>query len=184
MTGSRPNLPSNPTKIQASSNPTKIQVAANSAKVQASSVPISVYRELAVELRQAQATIEALQVQNQQLAAQNQRLRSERERLLQASQRYTQEQTTTSDVVEARQQSRPESPSIETPRFVSAEGSASVPPTQVLQTEQEDSRHRYGRLSEGEGEIRGPILVVVIALVMAIAFGAGFFLVRPLLPRR
>ncbi len=50
------------------------------------SVPISVYRELAVELKTTQATVETLTRQNQQLVRQNKLLRDEIQRFVQSAQ--------------------------------------------------------------------------------------------------
>ena len=49
------------------------------------SVPISVYRELATELKTTQVTVEALTQQNQQLMRQNKLLRNEIQRFVQAA---------------------------------------------------------------------------------------------------
>ncbi len=51
----------------------------------APSVPISVYRELATELKTTQTTLDALSQQNQQLLRQNQLLRAEIQRFVQAA---------------------------------------------------------------------------------------------------
>ena len=48
------------------------------------SVPLSVYRELAVELQAAQALLDSLNVQNQHLTRQNQQLRQEIEKAVQS----------------------------------------------------------------------------------------------------
>jgi hypothetical protein len=56
----------------------------------APSVPISIYRELSVDLQATQANINALQVENHQLAEQNQQLRHDLEQLAAQTQQVVQ----------------------------------------------------------------------------------------------
>ncbi|MEB3357326.1 MAG: hypothetical protein VKK04_11420 [Synechococcales bacterium] len=56
------------------------------ASARPSSVPISVYRELAAELKNTKILLEAVTAQNQQLLTQNQQLRHEAEQILAATQ--------------------------------------------------------------------------------------------------
>jgi hypothetical protein len=65
------------------------QVQTKSVKL-APSVPISIYRELSVDLQATQANINALQVENLQLAEQNQQLRHDLEQLAAQTQQVVQ----------------------------------------------------------------------------------------------
>ncbi len=65
--------------------PTPERIGTSAPAGYAPSVPISVYRELAAELKVTQSTVEALTRQNQQLVRQNKLLRNEIQRFVQAA---------------------------------------------------------------------------------------------------
>lgn len=73
------------------SKPNKVKEAKNIPKsINTSSVPISVYRELAAELQEAQREITYFKQENQKLLQQNQQLQQETEKLFQATQNLKQ----------------------------------------------------------------------------------------------
>ena len=161
-------------------------------------VPLSVYRELAADLQAAQAMLNSLNTQNQQLAIQNQQLRQEIEKVVQ----YVMHLQRVVDAIPVHavdayhpnRQSKLRSNRPSSPRFIH-QGSyqnskASVATskasenrfTQVEEVEQDGYRRRFQPKSASE--ISGGRLLIAILLVIFTAFGAGYFLVRPLLSGR
>jgi hypothetical protein len=165
------------------------------------SVPISVYRELAAELQNAQSQVNSLKAQNQQLLKQNQQLRQEVEKVVHSAQRLQQvvESFGTDSRVEVPRPKpvmQPEPrlvPPPAPPRPAPSVPVVEFPPPQehpehdfspygeTLVIEQEDTRSRRPRQSEGFSEVSGWMLVVAILLIVLTAFGTGFLIVRPLL---
>ncbi|WP_017653641.1 hypothetical protein [Fortiea contorta] len=176
------------------------------------SVPLSVYRELAVELQTVEAKLDVLTAKNQQVVQENQLLRQEITRVIQAClhlQKLVDPQatpTTSSDrpipnppptvkpvtkrpVTTASPRPRPP---VDPKVFVNKNhrATASVPVTEmisqmpepVLITEQEVSY--YPPTESKSREISGWWLVITILLIMLTAFGAGYLVVRPLFERQ
>lgn len=172
----------------------------------APSVPISVYRELAAELHTARTMMAAMSSQNQQLIKQNQHLRIEIERVVQLSLQLRQiadsfpplshevlAETadaddqfiadTSSSVPDIRSRTIP--PKFDKPESrVEPKFEAGASELKGIFTEQEEGRYRRNSAPERSGELNGWWLGVVIFLIVVSAFGAGFVIVRPLLPNR
>jgi cobalamin biosynthesis Mg chelatase CobN len=162
-------------------------------------VPISLYREVATELKAAQAKMESLTVQNQQLSQQNQQLRVEIERVVQSALqlRQTADAHLPANQLPAHQASV--SPSalqgLELhfqPPAAPTNASNAVTPEALetgataprsLFTEQE-GKLRQAASKERNAEMGGWWLAIVICFIIVTAFGTGFFIVRPLLPSR
>ncbi len=135
----------------------------------APSVPVSVYKELATELQAAKALAEALNAQNQQLLRQNQQLQQQLDKAIDSvlywrqanyAQKANHPLSNTSEVL-------PFSPQRLSP--------------EVTETEQ----GRYRRQSpEKVTEISGWSLAIAIVLIMVTAFGAGYFMMRPMVRSR
>jgi len=158
------------------------------------SVPLSVYRELALELQATQATIDALRSQNQQLAKQNHCLRQEIEKVVQHVS-YLQQvvDTTVANQVEVdrveRHQVKPKRP----PSGLRAEhqGAATTaktsgghPPEFVAIEEVEVNNSHRRSQPEGSARMSGWGLAIAVSLVVVTAFSTGFLLVRPLASHR
>ena len=165
----------------------------------APSVPISLYREVATELKATQAKVETLTVQNQQLSQQNQQLRVEIERVVQSAlqlrqtadaylpthQLPAQQAVVSPSAVQGLElhfQAPPASttaPNVVTPEPL--EPGVNTP--RSLFTEQE-GKLRQAAPKERGGEMGGWWLAIIICFIIVTAFGTGFFIVRPLLPSR
>ncbi len=174
------------------------------------SVPLSLYRELAVELQAAEAKLDSLSAQNQQLAKQNQQLRQEIETAVQSVLRlqqvvdaagavsgtYTENATPnfrtepSRPVSEPRQihrSSRPASAvqSVVEGQFPFQQGEPTgLVYSEKLFTEQEEGRNRRRSQLETPAPISGWWLAIAILLIIVTAFGAGYLIVRPLLKSR
>jgi len=142
------------------------------------SVPVSVYRELAAELQAAKALSASLKAQNQQLLRQNQQLQQELNKAID-SVLYWRQTTNTQKThhrpfpeTQSANRNSPSSPILpETAKF-----------TEITEiTEQERIRRQ---LPERVSEISGWSLAIAIVLIMATAFGAGYFMMRPLVRSR
>lgn len=163
----------------------------------APSVPISLYREVAAELQATKAAMESLKTQNQQLAKQNQQLRQEIEKAVQSALnlRHTANgmpminpdappaPSMRLDLVpelEAKFQIpvMPAHPPVSDPKFESA----AIPREDLIIEEDSKPRRKIKLEKEASPELGGWWLGVVIALIVVTAFGAGFLIVRPLLP--
>ena len=152
------------------------------------SVPLSVYRELAAELQAAAAMLNSLNAQNQQLAKQNQQLSKEIEQVfgyvmhLQRVVDATVDREV--DVYHPNQQSKTKSSrTISSPRSMSSGSNRGMKKNKFGQVELVQDGYR--RRSQPDGsEIGGGRLAIAILLVIFTAFGAGYFLVRPLLSNR
>ncbi|MEA5582624.1 hypothetical protein VB620_14890 [Nodularia harveyana UHCC-0300] len=170
-----------------------------------SSVPLYVYRELATELQSTQAKLNALTQQNQQLEQQNQLLRRE---ITQVIQSFSHLQTF---VDSHPQPSPPQPNPPQTPDKVKNPAKPSSPPQQTSRQRQPsivDETNHYSNFSapveindstpetffieeqevmyypQSEKKVKefsGWWLAAIIVLIMLSAFGAGYFIVRPLL---
>lgn len=164
----------------------------------APSVPISLYREVATELKAAQAKMESLTVQNQQLSQQNQQLRVEIERVVQSALQLRQTADAYLPVNLPAQQAsiapstlqglelhfQPPTAPATAPNVVTPETlEPGVNTPRSLFTEQE-GKLRQAAPKERSAEMGGWWLAIVICLIVVTAFGTGFFIVRPLLPSR
>ena len=161
---------------------------------QSASVPLSVYRHLAAELQATEARLNSLNAQNQQLATENQHLRQEIEKTVQSvlqlqqsvdsagvvSRRYAQN-SSNNFRTEAK---RPGAESLPMPEKSVV---VSLPTREVglekVFTEQESVRYRR-RFSADRPKMSGRWLAIAILLTMLTAFGAGYLIMRPLLPNR
>jgi hypothetical protein len=155
------------------------------------SVPISVYRELAAELQTAQAKLDSLTAQNQHLVKQNQQLRQEVEKVVQSAQHLQQiastfGQANQGEVPRPMPPAPPHRPTatvpkVEFPSSVQNSEPDFGPYKETVVIEQEEPRPRRTSHSEGISDINGWFLVVAILGIVLTAFGAGFWVVRPLL---
>ena len=161
---------------------------------QSASVPLSVYRHLAAELQATEARLNSLNAQNHQLATENQHLRQEIEKTVQSvlqlqqsvdsagvvSRRYAQN-SSNNFRAEAK---RPGSESLPMPEKSVV---VSLPTREVglekVFTEQESVRYRR-RFSADRPKMSGRWLAIAIVVTMVTAFGAGYLIMRPLLPNR
>lgn len=150
----------------------------------APSVPLSVYRELATELQAAKSLSDSLNAQNQQLAKQNQQLRQEIAKAVESILRLEQ-------IVNLQKapSTRTIPKSIHKIPKVTA-GPLPFPtkkPSYRAQTVSEQEQRRYRRHHddvETSGAVNGWFLAISIILIMLTAFGAGYFLMRPLVRSR
>lgn len=149
----------------------------------APSVPLSVYRELSVELQAAKSLSDSLNAQNQQLAKQNQQLRQEIAKAVESILRLEQ-------IVN----SQKTAPTRTTPKSIHkipkvTEAPSPFPtkkPSYRAETVTEQEQRRYHRHHDIEtsGAVNGWFLAISIILIMVTAFGAGYFLMRPLVRSR
>lgn len=151
------------------------------------SVPLSVYRELAAELQAAAAMLNSLNAQNQQLAKQNQQLRQEIEQVfgyVMHLQRVVDATVNRGvDNYDPNQQSKTKSNrTISSPRSMPSGSGRGAKKNKFVQVKSVQDRSR--RLQPDASEIGGGRLAIAILLVIFTAFGAGYFLVRPLLSNR
>ena len=162
---------------------------------QAPSVPISVYRELAAELQATRAMLDAVHSKNQQLTFQNQQLRQEVDRLVHSALTLQQlvepmqpsRQPVQADQASAMPRSRKQdSPTIEeaeTASTLAAQLRTPDPLADALFTEEPDRPQQLDR-SEKPREMGGLWLTLTVLIIIVTAFGAGFLVVKPLLPSR
>ena len=158
------------------------------------SVPLSVYRELALELQATQATIDALKSQNQQLARQNQHLRQEIEQVVQHVS-YLQQviDTAVASQVEVdrveRHPVKPKRPP--SGSRVGHQGTATTartsgghpPEFAVIEEVEVNNSHRRSQ-AESPARMSGWGLTIAVSIVVVTAFSTGFLLVRPLASNR
>ncbi len=148
----------------------------------AASVPISVYRELAAELQATRAMVDALNGKTQQLSRENQQLRQEMQRVMysvlslqpwvnglpeplpQASQ-PTWEETAAASAIAANLRA------VHEPRAAHPEPRPAEEPILAAKA----STQKSSRLG-------GLWLMLTLLTIIVGAFGAGFLLMRPLLP--
>lgn len=175
------------------------------------SVPISVYRELAAELQTSKAMIDSLHEKNQQLSHQNQQLRQDIERVVQSAMNLqkTIQSVQPEAVVPAvpvpahaelaaeltrsvasRTAQRPTQNPTQHPDRPGAPEAPSIFPdaaemsvlSDELFTEQQEIRPRPEAKAMPARDLSGLWLTLTITAIVLTAFGAGFLVVRPLLP--
>jgi len=152
------------------------------------SVPISLYREVAAELQSTRSSMETLQSSNKTLTEQNQQLRVEIERVVQSALRLRQ-------LADVRPTNEADPLSLEN---LIAEYAPSTPPVtpiapdleqndELISTKQHTEQSggtRQASLMDRMSELNGGWLALLVILIGLSAFGAGFVIVRPLLPSR
>lgn len=170
-----------------------MQTPTTSYKASSSSVPLTVYRELAVELQAAQTTINTLTVQNQQLAHENQLLKQEMKKAVesvlhlqnlidsfpQASYnpapqfipRPSQPTRTINQPRPSRQFHQPSPVIAEEMEIFTDE------PETVFIEEQEVSYYHSNEPSPSD--VTGRRLIIAMLLIILFGFCAGYFIVRP-----
>ncbi|MBD1912731.1 MULTISPECIES: hypothetical protein [unclassified Leptolyngbya] len=163
----------------------------------AATVPLKVYRELAAELQATKAMLDSLHGQNQQLTQQNQQMRQDMERLVQTAltlQQYMPGGTVPAGNVlqsfpsdAARTQAEALAAQIRPHRAATSPASSSsyLPDsddsTNPLLTSQPIPAFTPSQGSSSR-DINGLWLWLIVIGIIATAFGAGFLLVKPLLP--
>lgn len=147
----------------------------------APSVPVSVYKELAIQLQASKALSEALNAQNQQLLRQNNQLQQELDKAIESvlywrqinkapNRPFSQMQTVNHN--------SPPSPAGSLP-FLPKQAKAAFP--EITELEQ----GRYRRYPpERVADISSRSLAIALVLIMVTAFGAGYLMMRPLVLRR
>lgn len=175
-------------------------------------VPLSVYRELSAELQASKAMLDSLNAQNQQLTRQNQQFRQQIERLSGSMVNLkhvvdSPQPTLGSPSESARanaeavaEQIRPTSarlkpsvqPSVQTPGTPKPlTGKVSVPNFPILEsegltnhlfTEQHDPMQSLRNPAHSPRDLSGLWLWFTVLAIILTAFGAGFMVMRPLLP--
>ncbi|NJO43518.1 MAG: hypothetical protein HC769_34240 [Cyanobacteria bacterium CRU_2_1] len=170
---------------------------AASAQSASPSVPISVYRELAAELQATRAMVDSLNAKNQELTLQNQKFRQEIKRVVQSvsslqplieSPKRSEPSATL-----AQSSEQPPSPAPSDPVPPSSEEAASASaiaaklrpiepnPFAELFTEEKGLPPSSSQIKKPR-DLGGLWLTLMILAIVITAFGAGFLVVRPLLP--
>lgn len=175
-------------KAQAAGSP-------NPANPHAPSVPISLYREVATELKATQAKMESLTQQNQQLTQQNQQLRVEIERVVQSALQLRQvadahlpaptlpAASSSLQGLELHFQPPLSAAPSHVADAIAPERAEPRPVAPNLFTEQE-GKLRQSSQTERTEKMGGWWLAIIICFIVVTAFGTGFLIVRPLLPSR
>lgn len=173
------------------------------------SVPLSVYRELAAELQNTRAMVESLKSENQQLSDRNQALVAHNQQLQTEIQKVVRSVTQLQEVTNSLQPSpasgRNANTNPNSSEFVlnadrdfdlaanseysswehssqqNPWGEPSVTPAKQYISQQPEKPYANVPESENDPETGAWRLMVAIALIAAIAFGAGYLLVRPIL---
>jgi len=160
---------------------------------QSASVPLSVYRHLAAELQATEARLNSLNAQNKQLVTENQHLRQEIEKTVQSVLQLQQSVDSAGSI--SRRYSQPtnnfrtetQHPGSELLPMPEKSVVVSLPTKEAglekVFTEQESVRYRR-RFSAEHPKMSRRWLAIAIVLTMVTAFGAGYLIVRPLLPNR
>ena len=162
------------------------------------SVPLSVYRELAAELQATQALLDSLHAQNQQLSRQNQHLAIENQQL----------HLEITNVVESVGHMRQVAGSFAVGKLGGIPKESAfqnpAPPAQVRRNWEEiiplpsmpqsfsapkaivEQPMPHLRISDraGDDDIDKKWLIGIALLIIIIAFGAGYWIVRPFIPTR
>ncbi|MGD1806940.1 hypothetical protein ACP6PL_16075 [Dapis sp. BLCC M126] len=187
------------------------KIGLNSENNYSPSVPISLYREATAELQAAQIKLESLKVHNEQLMQQNQKLRIEIEKVINSAMQLQEALNAAQSVTQVAQPQIPSFPhsqssvntvssnylsssfKVDSPEISSS--SPSLPFTEPkptdpdfpehLFTEESDKSH-YNRFSNATqvSNLNGIWLVVAVCLIVIAAFGAGYWVVRPILNQR
>jgi len=154
------------------------------------SVPLSVYRELAAELQATRGMVDSLNVKNQDLTLQNQKLRQEIYRFAQSAIALQSLVAPTQLPVSSPRTAHHPEPIDRHPSWEDAAAASAI----AAKLRGNDSTVSYEELSAGVQELPqlpqekkprnlgGIWLTLTIVLIMVTAFGAGFLVVRPLLP--
>lgn len=154
------------------------------------SVPISVYRELAAELQATRGMVDSLNVKNQDLTVQNQKLRQEIYRFAQSAIALQTLVAPTQLPVSSPQVAQPPTTTDRHPSWEDAAAASAI----AAKLRANDPTSSYEELLTGSQELPhlpqekrprdlgGMWLTLTIVLIMVTAFGAGFLVVRPLLP--
>jgi cobalamin biosynthesis Mg chelatase CobN len=173
------------------------------------SVPLSVYRELAAELQNTRAMVESLKSENQQLSDRNQELLAHNQQLQSEIQKVVRSVTQLQEVTNSLQPSPGSSKQANTnpnsgefvldadrdfdlaanSEYANWEDSSQQNPwgkpsgTPAKQYTSQHPEKTYANVpdSENNPESGAWRLMVAIALIAALAFGAGYLLVRPIL---
>ncbi|MCT7983954.1 bZIP transcription factor [Laspinema sp. A4] len=169
------------------------------------SVPISLYREVVAELQTAQERLDSLTTQNQQLIQQNRQLRQEIETVVQSAVHLQQvvdawepqspPLNRSGDRTQRGESAYSAIPPTETghSQFNGIPGSAVGSPFAMtdlaatagmgepLFTEQPETRPRRTTRPVKRSDLGGFGLLIMILLIVVSAFGAGYWVVRPLL---
>ena len=179
--------------------------AAGAGNYSAASVPMHVYRELAAELQATQAMLETLESRNQHLTRQNQQLTQQKQQLQTEVVNVVNATLSMRQVAESFQE-RPDDiplarakppaaphqpePPIAPDSYPIASGVGATfdpgltePQPPQLHTEEAGGFERWTTpgFADDPGERSGLWLLVAIAATIVTAFGAGYWLVRPLL---
>ena len=184
------------------------QMGHNSENNYSPSIPISVYREATAELQATQIKLESLKVHNEQLIQQNQKLRREFEKVIHSATQLQVIINSSVLVTQPQMSSFPNSElkvdtfrdnsfnsdfEVDSPETSSS--SPSLPFTdskkadpdfpEYLYTEEPDiSSYSKTSNSTQVSDLNGIWLVVAICLIVIAAFGAGYWVVRPILNQR
>lgn len=184
-------------KSKANTASTRNSQALNPASSQASgqasspSVPISVYRELAAELQATRVMIDSLNAKNQDLTLQNQKLRQEIHRFAQSAMALNSLVAPTQlPIHSAKATHQPAealdlNPSLEATAAASAIAAklrATAPNSSFNELLTETQEPIHLPQEKKPRDLGGLWLTLTIVLIMVTAFGAGFLVVRPLLP--
>jgi cobalamin biosynthesis Mg chelatase CobN len=173
------------------------------------SVPLSVYRELAAELQNTRAMVESLKSENQQLSDRNQELVAHNQQLQTEIQKVVRSVTQLQEVTNSLQPSPTSGKNTNTnsnsgkfvlnadrdfdlaanSEYTSWEdssqqnpwGESSTTPAKQYTSQQPEKPYANVPDSDKNPESGAWRLMVAIALIAAIAFGAGYLLVRPIL---
>ena len=161
------------------------------------SVPISVYRELANELHTAQTMVNSLKVQNQELTEQNQQLRQEFENVVHSAMQLQQaiasfQQLGGHTVLDTHSQAEiaifSGTNPVETVEHPHGEVIQTRDRTESLTPEisenlkaEEESPNRAVAKPERKSKAKSLWLAITILAIMLGAFGAGYWVVRPIL---
>ncbi len=187
------------------------QMRPNSENNYSPSVPISVYREATGELQATKIKLESLKVHNEQLIQQNQKLRREIEKVVNSAMQLQEALNTAQSVTQVAQPQIPSFPNsqprvdtfssnylsssfeVDSPEISGL--SPSLPFTEPQGTDQnfpehlfteEPDKSRYSRFTSSKqvSDLKGLWLIVAICLIVIAAFGAGYWVVRPILNQR
>ncbi|WP_017720766.1 hypothetical protein [Kamptonema formosum] len=174
------------------------------------SVPISVYRQVTADLEAMKAQMEALNAQNLHLARENQQLRQEIDKVIQIAYRLQQIQNTLPPfnpnmpppppAPNPPVSAEPPHPSHSSPAGIPQSAgignetsnpfpfmdssSSSSPLSERLFTEQQEIRPSRGSKPPRTSDMAGVWLVVFLVAIVLSAFGAGYFVVRPMFLKR
>lgn len=168
------------------------------------SVPISVYRQLAAELQATQAQAKSLEEQNKQLREQNIRLQKEAHKVFKSAQKLQQavsafgvadevvvKPSPTSSLEDVERMLRqtmasktnhvPPSPEIRQPEPPPRKAPAPDPERMVAEVQAVHYHDSPEFFEEESSGINGWLLAVSVLMIVVMAFGTGFLVVRPLI---